>query len=107
MFERFPISIFFLRKRWGSEGRRRIHRTFQLKRFVQKNHAHLSNRVVKGNSFLSKISRSHDTKWINHGILNFNGLTDEIFFSHNKLAHKACTWTVSFEMNKFYRNSNN
>ena len=36
MFERSPISIFFLRKRWGSEGRRRIHRTFQLKRFVQK-----------------------------------------------------------------------
>ena len=40
-------------------------------------------------------------------ILNFNGLTDEMFSSHNKLTHKACMWTVSQEMNTFYRNSNN
>ena len=40
-------------------------------------------------------------------VLNFNGLTDEIFFNHNKLVHKASTWTVSHEMNIFYINSNN
>ena len=107
MFERSPISIFLLERGWGSEGRRRIQGTFQLKRFVQKkSYAFFTSGLLKVPLSLAKLVIVTIPNGLYNEVLYFNGLKDEIFFSHNKPAHKACIWTVSYELNIF-SNSNN